>query len=293
MLKNGFSPQSGKSLVEIIIVLAIAAVLVTFAVAQFGKTGDFFQRQNFSRELKVNLERARFDSIKRRAEGAVENLSRVIITSATSFTVVMDLNQNGTLESGETRTTNFNTKSGIKFVGNLIYPITLSFDRHGHIYATDGIGAIVPTFTICDNNCTVETVSSSNSDRISISPSGTVAMLKGGESLPNFNSPNVSTVSYVSEVNPWVSVSNDSTVEAPNPTPAPTASASPSTTTPIPTPSVTPVSTPTTTPISTPQTTPTPQASPTPKACALNERPAQTGCQCLLPKTVKPSGKCQ
>ncbi len=52
---------------ELLIVLAIAAVLVTASVALFGRTTANIQRQNAARQFKNYLERARFDSIKRRA----------------------------------------------------------------------------------------------------------------------------------------------------------------------------------------------------------------------------------
>lgn len=303
MVNKEFGSQSGKSLIELIVVLVVAAILVTFAVAQFGKTDKYMTRGNFAREFKVNLERARFDSIKRRAEGAADALSRVIITSATSFTVITDYNQDGKLDlATESRVVNFT--DGIKFVGSLVYPITLTFDRHGHVYATNGImvdgnpQAITPVFTICDKDCTLETANAANSNVISISPSGTVAYLKGGETPPSFESPNVSNVSSSQDVNPWVSTADDeaTTVDHPTSTPVPTPM---STATPTPTASPTSSATPTATATPSPTTSPSPTATatptptPTPNACATGARPAQTGCVCYLPKTVRPSGKCQ
>jgi prepilin-type N-terminal cleavage/methylation domain-containing protein len=303
MINKKFGSQSGKSLIEVIVVLVVAAILVTFAVAQFGKTDKYMTRGNFAREFKVNLERARFDSIKRRAEGAAAALSRVIITSATSFTVITDYNQDGKLDPAtESRVVNFT--GGIKFVGSLVYPITLTFDRHGHVYATNGVmidgnpQAISPVFTICDKGCTLETANASNSSVISISPSGTVALLKGGETPPNFNKPNVSNVSSSQDVNPWVSTADEdaTTVDHPTSTPVPTpvSSATPTpTATATPTSTATPTATATPVPTTSPSPTATATPTPTPNACATGARPAQTGCTCYLPKTVRASGKCQ
>lgn len=303
MINKGFGSQSGKSLIELLVVLVVAAVLVTLAVAQFGKTEKTFQRQNLAREFKVNLERARFDSVKRRANGTVGNLSRVIITSATSFTAITDLNQNGTLEANESRVVNFGAQSGIRFVGDLIYPITMSFDRHGHIAATNGVmidgspQAIVPNFTICDKECTVETANAANANIISISPSGTVAMLKGGEAVPTFASPTVAAAADAELMNPWLRTSSENDNGTVEPTPAatatPTTTASPqSTATPTPTvsPTTSPTATATATPTPTQQATPVP--SPTQPACANGDRPSPSGCRCYAPMTVQ-GNKCR
>lgn len=294
MIKKEFGSQSGKSLIEILVVVVVSAVLVTFAIAQFGKTDRFFQRENLTREFKVNLERARFDSVKRRASGAVGNLSRVIITSATTFTVFTDLNQNGTLEAGESRTVNFGAQSGVKFVGDLIYPITMSFDRRGHVVATNGVPqTIVPNFTVCDKDCTADNINSTNANIISISPSGTVAMLKGGEAIPAFESPTVAATAAAELMNPWLRTSSEnanSTAEpTPVSTPLPTSTATPqSTATPTPTPTST-AATPTPT-----AATPTPTATPTPSqpACLNGDRPSPTGCRCYAPMTVQ-GNKCR
>ncbi len=302
MTKQKFNPQSGKSLLELVVILVITAVLVTFAIAQFGGSKTNLNRQNLVREFKVSLERARFDSVKRRAQGS---LSRIVIESATRFTVLTDLNQNGTLETSESRSVNFGS-SGVKFVGTLIYPITISFDRHGHISATNSVVGsdgefqqINPTFTICDRGCTsLETANVKNSNVISISPSGTVAMLGGGESQPSFSSPTVSNSVADDVPNPWLNTesSASNTTAEPTPVATPTPTSTPTPTTPTPTPT-TPTPTPTTaTPTPTPATptpTPVPQASPTPRACTNNERPSQTGCQCRLPMTVRSNGQCK
>ena len=63
------SPQSGFSLIEVFIVLVIMGILTTLALLQLGTSRVDFQRQRISLEFKVYLERARFDSVKRRAEG--------------------------------------------------------------------------------------------------------------------------------------------------------------------------------------------------------------------------------
>lgn len=206
MKKINFGSQRGNSLIEIMIVLVIATIVMAFAIVGFGNSKTQFNRQNIARELKVSLERARFDSVKRRAVNAAD-LAEVKLLSATSFSVKTDINQNGILDASETRTINFNGQNGVQIVGNsLVFPITINFDRYGRITAKDGTSPtpqnVTPIFTICTNNCTVTNATASNSDVIYVSPSGTVAILTGGSSQPTFQSPNVSNVSVNSNVNP-------------------------------------------------------------------------------------------
>ena len=210
MEKKKFDFERGYSLVELMIVLVITAILVTLALISFGNTQTQFNRQNIARELKVNLERARFDSVKRRAVNTAD-LAEVKLLSATSFSVKIDTNQNGTLDANETRTINFAGQPTVRLVGNLlVFPITINFDRYGRITAKDGTSPtpqnITPIFTICTNNCTAANATASNADVIYVSPSGTVTMLAGGSSQPTFQNPNVSNVSVNSNLNPDIRI---------------------------------------------------------------------------------------
>lgn len=291
MHSKNFSAQSGVTLVEVLIVLAIMAIIVGFAAAQFGTSRENFQRQSIARELKVSLERARFDSVKRRPE-TEEEMSRVVIETPTSFTVYLDFNQDGVISPDtEKREVDFGYTGGIRIVGrDLVFPVTVRFDRRGHI-TVDGTGAnIVPVFTICDKDCTFETANASNSNLITVSQTGTVTMTFGGEPDITFSNPTVSNVSPCERINDWVTVVDTSMpapdCNAPNPTPSPTPSPTTS-----PSPSGSPTPTPTPTP--TPQPTATPQASPSLPVCKKNDRPGNPPtCMCVLPMTVKQNGKC-
>lgn len=203
--KTSPTSQKGISLLELLIVLAAGLILATFAVAQFSSSKKNLERQNIVRELKVSFERARADSVKRRAVNPNE-MANVTINNAVSFSLATDLNQSGTIDFAEVKQINF-ADSGIRFVGNnLNFPITIRFDRRGFINATNGIGAAVfPNFTICEN-CTTSTVNAENSNTVSISPTGTVLITAGGENLPTFENPEVSAVSVGSQINQSVTV---------------------------------------------------------------------------------------
>ena len=143
--------QKGASVIELLIVFVVIAVLFTMAAAQFGRTGENFERQNIAREFKISLERARFDSVKRRAATWATE-SRVDITSPTAFSYATDLNQNGILDDpGEVRVVDFQNRSNVTIQGNgLVFPITVRFDQRGQITVKDGANADVnPLFYFC------------------------------------------------------------------------------------------------------------------------------------------------
>lgn len=282
--RNSNISQAGVTLIELLIVLVIIGVLVVFSVAQFGNAETKFKVRNVARELKINLERARFDSVKRRPY-KIETMSRVVINSATSFTLINDINQNGVLEASDERVVDF-SNSGIKIAANdVAFPITIVFDRRGKISARDSLGNEVDAeFVICEK-CKFATMG--NGDYlVSVSRTGTITMIGNNESLQTFQTPTTTLVSGNADINELVSTKDG----IPN-----NGSATP---TPVTTPSSTPATTPTATPYSPPNTTPTPTAVPTPtptpsNLCKHNDRPANTGCICRSPMTLFRNGQCK
>jgi len=269
--------EKGASLIELLIVTAITIVLVGFAVSQFGNAEASFDTQGIAREFKVNLERARFDSVKRRP-GLPANFARVLINSPTSFTVALDLDKDGSIETSDMRVVDITNTGNINFLTDGIsLPIMISFDRRGRVAATDSLGNPVnPSFTVC-NNCTSTTASRENAYIVSISPTGTVRMYQFGETPDTFANPTVGNISTTADIDPMVTVLPGSGA-------------------PVGTPAITPTPDPTTpTPVPTPTPSPTPNSSPTPVVdiCLRNERPADSGCVCVSPMSVRSNGQCR
>jgi prepilin-type N-terminal cleavage/methylation domain-containing protein len=92
-MNNRGHASHGFSLIEVVIVLVIVAILATFAIMALGGSAENLERQNIAKEFKVALERARFDSVKRRPATCAEQ-ARVEILSATQFAVITDQDQN-------------------------------------------------------------------------------------------------------------------------------------------------------------------------------------------------------
>lgn len=209
MRQNNINQQSGISLIELLIVIVLIFVVVAFALANFNRSKMHLQRENIARELKMYLDRARFDAVKRRAEG--NSRSFVTIESAQSFSVTTDLNQDGTLNTAnEKRTLNFAGTTGGGFVGIAAFPVSIYFDRRGHaVDVNDNL--INPSLTICNENCTnsqgAVSSNSTNSTLVRISSTGTVVILPGGSAAYNPSNPSgLTSVSENSNINPLVRV---------------------------------------------------------------------------------------
>jgi len=206
MKSSALKDNQGFSLIELLIILVIVGILTTFAVISFrGATTDF-ERQRIVREFKIYLERARFDSVKRRADTAA-SMARVTLNGQTSFTASIDFDNNGILDlANETRVVNFSTRSNTRIElsdATLDYPVTLRFNQRGHIISRDASGNDVdPLFTIC-SNCSA---ASPDETVISVSTTGTVAILRDGQLPSTLPAPNTTTQSptlncYVAVVN--------------------------------------------------------------------------------------------
>jgi len=286
-MKNSESnTQGGFSIIELLIVLVVIGIIVTFAVAQFGASSASLERQNIAREFKVNLERARFDSVRRRATNCAD-MSRVEVTSPTSFRLISDQSQNGTVlksdgtvDPADIRDVNFTNRSQVSIVGNaLVFPIVYRFDQRGDVSTgpcpIDATVA-VPTTTFCNSPCTFATATATNSNVVFVSDSGTATIMRGGTAVPTFDPPGV-TNANVSE-----GIDNRLTVwTGTPPTPSPLPSVTVATPTPLPA----------VTPNPDPSATPTPTPSPTPVACSYGQKPNQDNCTCINPMKLQGS-KC-
>lgn len=264
--------QRGFSVVELIIVVLIMSILVVFAVAQFGDASTVFETQNVARELKVNLERARFDSVKRRPDNPLD-MARVLILDMNTIAVALDRNQDGILQTSEMKTIDFAGRNDVKIVGEGVsYPVAMVFDRRGHVTTRNSLGVVIdPLFIVCDECTSFADAETPTSYFIRLSPTGTVSMYDNGQTPSTIADPTVTAVTTTSEIEPMVSTAPgalDLTGITGSVVPFPTVNPSP---TPLPTASPTP----------------------TPLICRTNERPSVTGCVCLSPMAIRSDGRCR
>ena len=203
-----FHLQSGFTLIEVMIVLVLLGILTTLAVLNFRDAKIDLQRQRIAREFKVYLERARFDSVKRSADD-INNMSKITLNNPSSFTAAIDLNENGVLDTTDIRQVDFDQRSDTQITVSetLSYPVTVRFNQRGQINVKDNSGNDVnPIFTICSKNCDEELPNNKDLTIISVSTSGTVAVLQNGQSPSTLPTPSVTNTSP--ELNCYVMLTN-------------------------------------------------------------------------------------
>ena len=188
--------QRGLSVVELLIVIIIIAIVCAFALMQRGSANEQFQRKNIARELKIAFERARFDSVKRRAVGGAPQ-AYVTVTPA-SFTLrTYNTDVNGTSVANDLVTS---VPSGVviaHYDGSALVSHEVDFNMRGETPTSPA-----PQFYICNISCSSPTNSTANI--VLVTPTGTVNLLTGGASIPTFTSPTVSNVSGATGINPIV-----------------------------------------------------------------------------------------
>lgn len=203
--KNLARDQHGVSLIETLVVVSIITVVASLALMQRGSANEQLQRQNVAGELKVAFERARFDSVKRRAEGATPGsfLPATVIVDTGSYTLNTDSDRNGTYE---TLVTNFATQNiTIAGYAAMTLPVTITFNQRGEPSAVDGGGTVTPQFYVCNGTCP-GTPTTADANVVLITATGTVNLLPGNATPPTFANANVTSITPTTGISNTVSL---------------------------------------------------------------------------------------
>jgi len=120
------SAQRGFSVLELLIVVAMVAVVTGFALMQVVEARQDLTRENAAQQLAAYLERARLDSVRRHPSTAAE-MAQVSILDASSYSVTIDADGDGTLDAP--RVINMPADSNLQF--NIPYPRTIYFNWRG------------------------------------------------------------------------------------------------------------------------------------------------------------------
>lgn len=131
---NRHARERGISIIEMLIVVAMIAVVTAFAVMQIAGAQRAMRLTNSAREFMAWLEKARVDSMRRSTLNPAQ-MARVEITAANSYTVYIDQNGDGTLDPG--RTITIPASQAVSFSG-INVPQVIRFNWRGR--PEDGSG---------------------------------------------------------------------------------------------------------------------------------------------------------
>src|SRR6185295_10982839 len=244
------SQQAGYSILQLVVCAVLVGILSSVAFITVTKARASFRLANSARTLAGYLEKARSDSVRRRAQSGSE--SSVQMLTSTTYRVTLDFQQNGTLTSRVVT-----LEDGVEFTTNLT---TIAFDWRGR--PTTGVES------------TINLQNESGDVPIDVTGSGDVTL--GSEMFLDEDIPDVNLNSNVSgdTVNDS-SNANTSPTATPTPTPTPESTPTPGPT-PTPTPGVSPTPTPLPTPTPTPSPTPTCAPSVTPTSISIRKNGGNT-----------------
>jgi len=131
---------AGFSVFELLIVVAMISVLTGFALIQITRARQVMTRANAARQLSAFLEKARVDSVRRRPTTNAQ-MAQVSLLDATSYSVGIDLNGDGTLDAPQV----IRLPAGANLQFDLPYPRTIYFNWRG--WTVDAAGNIAnPSF---------------------------------------------------------------------------------------------------------------------------------------------------
>ncbi len=201
--KRRFKQQHGFTIMQMVVTVAIIAILSTVGVLGVTRARAQYRLQNSARTFASYIEKARADSVRRHAAGGSQASVQIFGEGTNTYSVTMDFNSGAGVE---TRT--FQLESGIDF-GTAAQTVT--FDWRGRLV------------NLCPvtKACVFQVESDFLGDRIPVDVSGSGDITVGAQHFPDQLIPDVA----------MAVVPDD--VDHPTPTPSPAATPNPAGTPPI------------------------------------------------------------
>ena len=140
--------EGGYSVLELLVVVVVIAVVAGMAATGVASARNRMKLNGAAQELAGNLEKARTNSIKRRAEAGAE--SSLSVLNATTYRLHTDFNADGVLGTTEFR--DIQLPDNVTFVTTPM-PAAAAFDRMGHlttnltITLTSGTASVTQSIT--------------------------------------------------------------------------------------------------------------------------------------------------
>jgi Tfp pilus assembly protein FimT len=132
------SSAAGVGVLELLIVMMVVVGLSTLAVISFQRSSRSFRLSGATRSLTSYLEKTRVDAVRRHV---TDNSARVVINSATSYTVNMDF---GGIGTSTARTINLPAGTSLRYtlppantsIDPSVTPITIQYNWRGQTAST-------------------------------------------------------------------------------------------------------------------------------------------------------------
>jgi len=141
--------EAGFTIIQLVVAIAIAAVVTTFGIMAVTRAKRDMALSGEIRKFSSFLEKGRIEAVRRRTSVTV-----VTINSASSYSVTLDSNYDGTVAATETRT--MPLPDGVTFnTSNITFPATITYNLLGRSSSTNITGS---TITMSNSNGTTTTV---------------------------------------------------------------------------------------------------------------------------------------
>lgn len=146
--QRNLSGARGASLVEMLIVVALIGIVTAWAVLRIVEAQQSVRLSGVTQELTAYLDKARLDSIRRRAT-SLSQMAQVSINSPRSYSVTLDADGNGQLDPPRV----FQFPAGSVAFNVAAYPTIVRFNWRGRV--VDGSGEQIsnpPAISLQDAN---------------------------------------------------------------------------------------------------------------------------------------------
>lgn len=176
------SGERGVTLLEALVVLAMMMVVMVFAMLRIVEAQQTLRLDNEIRQFKAYLEKARLDSIRRRAQTDAQ-MAKVTVNSLTSYTVQIDSDGNGVLDPP--RQINLKPQGGLTFAG-ITPPAVIRYNWRGRTVDAAGQPVSISAFTLKDSSHAGSTISLSGSG-MALGDNVNMTTVTSSTVLPNTN----------------------------------------------------------------------------------------------------------